>query len=78
MEGLGLPIRYILSSARKSDRSRRTPACGAGEPGTNQFFTQPMRLSGNPFQPVLVMKSAEDRSGNNLTIVAYGQKSQTA
>ena len=36
MEGLGLPILYILSSARKSDRSRRTPACGAGEPDTNK------------------------------------------
>src|SRR6516225_2150803 len=36
MEGLGLPILYILSSARKSDRSRRTPACGAGEPDTNE------------------------------------------
>jgi len=36
---------------------------------THQFFTQPMRLSGNPFQPVLVMQSAEDRSSNNLTIV---------
>jgi len=31
MEGLGLPILYILSSARKSDRSRRTPACGASK-----------------------------------------------
>jgi len=36
---------------------------------THQFFTQLMRLSGNPFQPVLVMQSAEDRSANNLTIV---------
>ena len=36
---------------------------------THQFFTQLMRLSGNPFQPLLVMQSAEDRSANNLTIV---------
>ena len=36
MEGLGLPILYILSSVRKSDRSRRSPACGAGEPDTNK------------------------------------------
>src|SRR5438309_522246 len=36
---------------------------------THQFFTQLIRLSGNPFQPVLVMQSAEDRSANNLTIV---------
>jgi hypothetical protein len=36
---------------------------------TNQFFAQLMRLSGNPFQPVLVMQSAEDRSANDLTIV---------
>jgi hypothetical protein len=38
---------------------------------THQFFTQLqlMRLSSNPFQPVLVMQSAEDRSANNLTIV---------
>jgi len=36
---------------------------------THQFFTQLMRLSGDPFQPVLVMQSAEDRSANNLTIV---------
>jgi hypothetical protein len=36
----------------------RTPACGAGEPDTNQFFTQLMRLSGNPFQPVVVRKSS--------------------
>jgi hypothetical protein len=58
MEGLGLPILYIFSSVRKSDRSRRTAACGAGEPDTNQFFTQLMRLSGNPFQPVVVRKSS--------------------
>jgi hypothetical protein len=36
---------------------------------THQFFTQLMRLSGHPFQPVLVMQSAEDRSANHLTIV---------
>lgn len=36
---------------------------------THQFFTQLLRLSGNPFQPVLVMQSAEDRSANDLTIV---------
>jgi|SRR5215471_444 len=29
---------------------------------THQFFTQRMCLSGNPFQPVLVMQSAEDPS----------------
>ena len=68
MEGLGLPILYILSSVRKSDRSRRTPACAASEPDTNKN-SQLMRLSGNSFQPVLVMQSAEDRSANDLTIV---------
>ena len=36
MEGLGLRILYILSSVRKSDRSRRTAACSAGEPDTNK------------------------------------------
>jgi len=36
---------------------------------THRFFTQLMRLSGNPFQPVLVMQSTEDRSANNFTIV---------
>jgi len=36
---------------------------------TQQFFTELVRLTGNPFQPVLVMQSAENRSANNLTIV---------
>ena len=59
MEGLGLPILYISSVVQVNLIQIRT----------HQFFTQLMRLSGNPFQPVLVMQSTEDRSANNFTIV---------
>jgi hypothetical protein len=36
---------------------------------THPFFIQLMRLSGHPFQPVLVMQSTGDRSANNFTVV---------
>src|SRR5207244_9668803 len=74
MERLGLPILYISSNIVCE---RATVAAGLQpvvqvnliQMRTHQFFTQLIRLSGNPFQPVLVMQSAEDRSANNLTIV---------
>jgi len=71
MEGLGLPILYIYVCEGSTVAVGLQPVVQVNliQIRTNQFFTQLLRLSGNPFQPVLVMQSAEDRSANDLTIV---------
>lgn len=58
MEGLGLPILlYIVVCERATVAVGLRPVVQVNliQIRTPQFFTQLMRLSGNPFQPVLVM-----------------------
>ena len=71
MERLGLSILYIGICERATVAVGVQPVVQVNliQIRTHQFFTQLMRLSGNPFQPVLVMQSAEDRSANHLSIV---------